>query len=127
MTIVLLPGQIRRKSLPDLLRDIDPGVGPGPGNEAVMQRTVKSIDLLLSFRPLLRYGKCFLRSLTLFKFLRRQGWPVAIYFGVRKTEADGSDITGHSWLVLEGEPFLEKPDNEDYVTTYVYPAAGDNH
>lgn len=88
-----------------------------------MQRTVKSVDLLLRFPPLVRYGKCFLRSLTLFKFLRRQGWPVSIYFGVRKTEDGGGDITGHSWLVLEGEPFLEHESIGQYAVTFSYPIA----
>ena len=118
----MLPGQIRHKSLPDLMRDIDPGVGPGPRNDEVMVRTVRIVDLLLRFPPLLRYGRCLLRSLTLFKFLRRQGWPVEIHFGVKKTDDESPDITGHSWLVLEGDFFLESESQQDsFKTTYYYP------
>lgn len=125
-TLLLLPGRIRRMSLPELLAEIDSGVSPVRGDEAFMLRTVKITDLLLRFRLLLRYGKCFLRSLTLFKFLRRQGWPVEIHFGVRKTgEADGS-ITGHSWLVLDGERFMEPEGEEIYTTTYSFPSTGDD-
>lgn len=122
VAILLLPGKIRRNSLPELLQRIDSGVGSGPRDEAVMVRTVKIVDLLLSYRPLLRYGKCFLRSLTLFRFLRLQGWPVTICFGVRRSEEDESQLTGHSWLALEGQPFLEAESIENYAITYVYPA-----
>lgn len=118
----MLPGKIRRKSLPNLLQGIDSGVSRGPRDEAVMVRTVKIVDLLLSYRPLLRYGKCFLRSLTLFKYLRRQGWPVSIYFGVRKSDEEETQLTGHSWLALEDQPFLEAESIENYAITYVYPA-----
>lgn len=121
VTILLLPGKIRRKSLPDLLQGIDSGVSHGPRDEAIMVRTVKIVDLLLSYQPLLRYGKCFLRSVTLFKYLRRQGWPVSIYFGVRRTDEDEDQITGHSWLVYEDSPFLETDDGYHYSVTYTYP------
>ncbi|MHB0914244.1 MAG: lasso peptide biosynthesis B2 protein [Thermoleophilia bacterium] len=116
-----MPGKIRRNSLPELLQRIDSGVGSGPRDEAVMVRTVKIVDLLLSYRPLLRYGKCFLRSLTLFKFLRLQGWPVSICFGVRRSEDDDSGITGHSWLVYNGKPFLEGIGIDTYAITFRYP------
>lgn len=123
MTILLLPGQIRRKSLPELLSDIDSGIGPGPRDEAVMLRTVKITDLLLDFRPLRRYGRCFLRSLTLFKYLRRQGWPVEIAFGVRRADDGSGTLSGHSWLVLNDSMFLEKLENGKYHETFHYPPA----
>ncbi|MDO8736513.1 MAG: lasso peptide biosynthesis B2 protein [Thermoleophilia bacterium] len=140
--LVLLPRLISRSSMPDLLARIDPGaaegnvreVAPGdvPGAPAdllsggrdlrLMQKTVGFTDTLIKYRIFQRYGKCLLRSLILFRFLRRQGWPVEIHFGVRKTAEGLADITGHSWLVLEGEPFLENDQIGGYVTTYSYPA-----
>lgn len=44
-----------------------------------------------------------------------------IHFGVRKT-ADGlADITGHSCLILDGEPFLEDDSQHgSFATTYFY-------
>jgi len=146
-TIILLPRLIRRKSLPDLLKDLDPGVSPretDPGVSAgepdhhvsarepdrdQMEKTVGFADSLLCSRVFQRYGKCLLRSLILFRFLRRQGWPVEIHFGVRKTGEPGNedvrtshiDITGHSWLVLDGEPFLEEENQQgSFATTYTY-------
>lgn len=120
--LVILPRMIRRLSLPDLLQRIDPGVAPGPRDQALLDKTVGFVDSLLRYRIFQRYGKCLLRSLILFRFLRRQGWPVEVHFGVRKLTDDEPKITGHSWLVLNGQPFLEEEGQQgSFATTYSYP------
>ncbi|MHB8792445.1 MAG: lasso peptide biosynthesis B2 protein [Thermoleophilia bacterium] len=138
--LVLLPRLIRKLSMPELLVRIDPGITedalqdiapgstpgapvpttPGLRDPQKLQKSVGFIDSLLRYRLFQRYGKCLLRSLVLFRFLRIQGWPVEIHFGVRKTTEGLNDITGHSWLVLDGEPFLEADTHETYSTTFVY-------
>ena len=102
-------------------------------DSAKLEKTVGFVDSLLRYRVFQRYGKCLLRSLILFRFLRSQGWPVEIHFGVRKTgepaetlagngAASNIDITGHSWLTLDGEPFLENPEQATgFSTTYRFP------
>lgn len=135
-TLVMLPRRIRRLSLLDLLNQMDPGIGTGHQDRAKLGKTVGFVDSLLKYRVFRRYGHCLLRSLLLFRFLRRQGWPVEIHFGVRRTDGESSDespaapasmpanlgITGHSWLVLEGQPFLETEAQEGaYAETYHFP------
>lgn len=120
--LILLPRRIHKSNLPDLLASSDPGITLRPRNRALLEKTVGFTDSLLRYRVFQRYGKCLLRSLVLFRFLRQQGWPVKIHFGVRKTAEGQADITGHSWLVLAGEPFLEaESQNGSFVTTYIYP------
>ena len=134
--LIRLPGLISKESLPGLMNRIDPGVAPGPRDQTRLDKTAGFIDSLLKYRIFRRYGKCMLRSLVLFHFLRRQGWPVNIRFGVRrmgdesaevtsdhgdKARADHIGITGHSWLVLDGEPFLESDNIQRYSVTYSYP------
>lgn len=119
--LVLLPRRIRKNSLPDLLASIDPGVSSAHRDQSRLDKTVGFTDSLLRYRIFLRYGKCLLRSLILFRFLRLQGWPVEIHFGVRTTAESETDITGHSWLVLNEEPFLEVETHESYATTLTYP------
>lgn len=131
-TLVMLPRRIRRLSLLDLLNRMDPGVGTGHQDRSKLEKTVGFVDSLLKYRVFRRYGKCLLRSLLLFRFLRRQGWPVEIHFGVRRTAAEppadidpipnSLGITGHSWLVLNGEPFLEAESHQkNFATTFFYP------
>lgn len=126
--LILLPRLIHKLSLPELLARLDPGVLNDAKDEKQLRKTVGFTDSLLRYHVFQRYGKCLLRSLLLFRFLRQQGWPVEIHFGVRKTENPVSDqalqadtgIRGHSWLVLDNKPFLE--DNKvDYVNTFRYP------
>lgn len=136
--LILLPRLIRQKSIPDLLAGIDPGVKQQDDDKAgsisgyassikdldlaMKDKTVGFVDSLLHYRVFQRYGTCLLRSLILFRFLRQQGWPVKIHFGVRKTAEGLTDITGHSWLVLAEEPFLEAESQRgSFVTTYSYP------
>ncbi|RJQ45559.1 MAG: lasso peptide biosynthesis B2 protein [Gaiellales bacterium] len=131
LLLAILPRQIRKKSVPDLLESIDPGVADTAQDRDRMVKTVGFADSLLKYRMFQRYGKCFLRSLALFRLLRQQGWPVGIRFGVkfvgpeeeRQEPAEPHDgITGHSWLVLDGKPFLEdEQQREAYTTTYRYP------
>lgn len=123
LTLIIIPRQIKRESLPDLLRKLDPGVSPSAGTPERLNKTVGFVDTLLKYRFLQKYGKCLLRSLVLFKFLRRQGWPVEIHFGVRRTDDEKDGITGHSWLVLSGELFLETESQQfTFVTTYSFPS-----
>ncbi|MBE0428991.1 MAG: lasso peptide biosynthesis B2 protein [Thermoleophilia bacterium] len=122
LMLIFLPRRIRRQSLPDLLAGIDPGVAPGARDEAKLRKTAGFADSLLKYRPFQRYGKCLMRSLVLFRFLRLQGWPVEIHFGVRRTDGHRADITGHSWLVLDGAPFLEDEHQQNsFAKTYSYP------
>ena len=69
--------------------------------------------------PLVRTG-CLTRGLTLFWFLRRAGLDVELRFGIDPTP--GSEIDGHCWLTLKGEPFLEKRDPRvRFAETYRLP------
>lgn len=127
--LVRLPGLIKRMNLPELLKHLDPGIHPVPRDNDKLLKTVGFADTLLRYRYFQKYGKCLMRSLLLFRFLRQQGWPVDIHFGVRKEAAaadpggispDHMSITGHSWLVLDGEAFLEGEDTARFSTTFIY-------
>lgn len=117
-----LPRRIKRNSIPELLARLDPGVAPRQPDKIKLEKTVGFVDSLLKYRPFQRYGRCMVRSLTLFRLLRQQGWPVEIRFGVRKTDNNHVDITGHSWLMLLGQLFLEEESHEEYATTFSYPS-----
>lgn len=62
---------------------------------------------------------CLLRSLILFHLFRKEGLDARIHFGIK----DGvTPLAGHSWLSLNGDPFLEQIDPEStYIDVYSYP------
>jgi hypothetical protein len=49
-------------------------------------------------------GHCVRRSLLLYYAATRSGYPAEIVFGVRR---EGDALSGHAWLELDHEPFLE--------------------
>ena len=61
---------------------------------------------------------CWKRSAVLHRLLALNGIETRIVFGVRKA---GEDVlSGHSWLEVDGRPFLEaRP--PDYIAVYVFP------
>ena len=62
---------------------------------------------------------CLFRSLALFSHYRRKGVPVGIAYGIRK---NGESLDGHSWLILDNAPFLERADpGGSFASLYIYP------
>ncbi len=83
------------------------------------QRIVTYVDLVLALgRPIIR-PSCITRGLTLYYFLRRAGTDVALCFGVANLQGK---VTGHCWLVRNGEPFLEPQDpRAQFAEMYRFP------
>ncbi len=67
-------------------------------------------------RPLVRPG-CLTRGITGYYILRRAGLDVALCFGVGLVP--GTEVAGHCWLVLDGEPVLETADPRSVFTELV--------
>ena len=71
--------------------------------EAVLRRTGKWFALLekAGLRP-----SCLVRSLTLARVLRGEGYDAHLVFGVR---SDNGDMEGHCWVAVGGRPVTEAP------------------
>ena len=120
--LVLISFKINRHSLPALLRILD-REGEKNGHLGTEDRGMAQLYWeMLSFllaqcmkvkRP------CLFRSLVLFSYYRRKGIDIHVAYGIRK---DRGHLDGHSWLVFEESPFLEKTDPiESFAVLYVYP------
>jgi len=65
-------------------------------------------------------GKCLPRSLTLYYFAARYGFPVQVHCGVRRM---GERLQGHAWLSLYGRPFLEEDNpGHSYAVIFSFPS-----
>lgn len=62
-------------------------------------------DRLVNRLPWQYGGHCVRRSLLLFYAATRCGYPAQIVLGVRR---EGEGLTGHAWLELDHQPFLEQ-------------------
>jgi len=120
--LVLVSLRINRHPLPSLLRIFD-REGKKNGHLGTEDRERAQLHSeLLSFL-LVRCMKvkrpCLFRSLVLFSYYRRKGIDIHVAYGVRK---DQGHLDGHSWLIVQESPFLEKVDpHESFAVLYVYP------
>ena len=110
---------LRVKSLPLVLDRLNPRSMTGRLDEAVMGDLVYYVDRWLQLFPYNNKGNCFPRSLALYWFARRLGYPVLFHCGVRK---EVSNLDGHAWLTLDRQPFHETGQHwQRFTVTFSYP------
>jgi len=110
---------LRVKSLPLVLDRLNPRSMTGRLDEAVMGDLVYYVDRWLQLFPYNEKGNCFPRSLALYWFARRLGYPVLFHCGVRK---EVSNLDGHAWLTLDRQPFHETGQHwQRFTVTFSYP------
>lgn len=110
---------LRMKSLPVVLDRLSPRSMTGEPDQAVMEDVVYYVDRWLQLFPYNEKGNCFPRSLTLYWFARRLGYPVFFHCGVRK---EVSNLDGHAWLTLDHQPFYETgQQSQRFTVTFSYP------
>lgn len=112
---LLLP----RVKLQSLLRWLTPSQIAPIADPGTLEKTVQYTDALLWRLSFPLRGPCLPRSLTLYYFATRCGFPVHVHCGVRRM---GAALQGHAWLSLHGKPFLEA-DIPDciYAVTFSFP------
>jgi hypothetical protein len=112
---------LARLDLPRLQRCLEPSrrsarspsVDPGQVVEVLGRR----VDQVIRWgKPLVRPG-CLTRGITGYYSLRRVGLDVTLCFGIGSVRSSG--VTGHCWLVLNGEPVLEAVDPRPVFTEMV--------
>ena len=107
--------------LPRVMALLDPGLArtrASAGSLAVHLRVAEGV-----FRNARRRlgSNCMRRSLVLFRFLRRLGFPAVIVFGIKRN--GGGELDGHAWIELDGVPVLEPGDpREEFAVAFLYPA-----
>lgn len=110
---------LRVNSLPLVLDRLNPSSITVRPAEAEIGDVVYYVDQWLQLFPYNRKGNCFPRSLALYWFARRLGYPVRFQCGVRK---DASLLDGHAWLTLDHLPFYEPGRHwQRYTVTFSYP------
>jgi len=111
---------LRIKRLPLVLDRLTPRSMTGRPDEAEMGDLVYYVDRWLQLFPYNEKGNCFPRSLALYWFARRLGYPVLFHCGVRK---EVSNLDGHAWLTLDRQPFYEMGQHwQRFTVTFSYPS-----
>ncbi|MGI9044885.1 MAG: lasso peptide biosynthesis B2 protein [Gemmatimonadaceae bacterium] len=89
-----------------------------------IERVARLRQALLA-SPLLRHrNTCYVRAMTLYRFLDGGGQRMRIHFGVEPGMAASDRVRGHAWVTLDGE-LLEAPSSVlagRVSELYVYPS-----
>lgn len=76
--------------------------------KARAERIVRLRSFVLS-RPMFgRANTCYVRALTLYRFLDADENALRVHFGIERREHAGERLHGHAWVTLDGE-MLEGP------------------
>ena len=119
VVLVVIWVSLRWMRLPRLLEWLRPSRPYLSQDLLRLQAIVYYTDRWLTIFPYNPKGSCLPRSLVLFGFAQRCGFPVKIHFGVRGLD---TGMVGHAWLTLEGTPFVEKTRQyKQMVETYSFP------
>jgi hypothetical protein len=110
---------LRTKRLPLVLDQLTPPSKSGMLNHTELKYLVYYVDRWLQLFPYNKKGNCFPRSLAIYWFARRLGYPVLFHCGVKK---DVASLNGHAWLTLDHLPFHESDQHwHGYTVTFSYP------
>jgi hypothetical protein len=119
MLVLCVRVLLRLMSLPQVLGALDSKSATGEPAGESMDDLVYYVDRWLQLFPYNSKGNCFPRSVALYRIARDLGYPVRFYCGVKK---DTSFLSGHAWLILDGDPFHELSRQWQYFTvTFSYP------
>jgi hypothetical protein len=85
----------------------------------MLDKIARYTDSVLWWLSVSAKGNCLPRSLALYYFATRCGFPVCLCCGVRRMR---NNLEGHAWLTLHGKPFLERGNPElSYIVIFSFP------
>jgi Transglutaminase-like superfamily len=108
--IVRLPAIVRRTDVPTFFERI--GTAPRPkarSFEAGYRRVARLREAALSMPRLWRRDTCYLRAVTLYRFLDSRGHRVRVHFGVEQSSSPEQRLRGHAWISVD-DALFEAPD-----------------
>lgn len=92
-----------------------PGPRRDPGDVDLVARAVNRAARRWPSEP-----TCLARSLVLWWFLRRRGWPADVWVGVRR---EAAAMEAHAWVELSGRVLNDRPDVRDRYVAFEQPLA----
>jgi GT2 family glycosyltransferase len=108
--IVRLPGSVRDSSVPGFLHRIAAAPRPKAVTlEQAYERVARLRNACLAMPRLWRRDTCYIRALTLYRFLDVRERSMRVHFGVEQPLTSTGRLRGHAWISVDGRLF-EAPD-----------------
>lgn len=111
--VLRLPVDVERRHVADLLARLASAPRPAAGDAvAAAQRVARLRTPWLRLPGLRRRDTCYVRALTMYRFLDPAGHDVQLRIGVEWFDRPGGLLRGHAWVTLDGS-VLEGPPEAD--------------
>jgi hypothetical protein len=105
-----VPGNLDQTNLPSFLSRVRGAPRPpAPDVRAGVERIMRLRQPWLRLSAFGNRNTCYIRALTLYRFLDAGQAPMHIHFGVERGAIPDSKLGGHAWITVGGEIF-EAPD-----------------
>lgn len=108
--VLTTPARLERIPLPEFLDRLRARRRP---RAATVPAAVRRIERLrqpwLRLTPLAERNTCYVRALTLYRFLDPCGGALRIHFGVAPGDDPADRLSGHAWITVDGTLY-EAPD-----------------
>ena len=117
LLLALLPVLLWRRPVQQVIQLLTPRALPAPQTWDDVLRVHQAVQHLYYRRGLNAYGPCLRRSLTLYYFLTRLGYPVQVAMGATTRRGQ---LSAHAWLTLDGTPVLERDSVSPYKVMAVW-------
>ncbi len=105
-----VPALLRRRNLRSFLADLRECRRPAaPSIEQSQERIARLRALNLRLPFLRSRDNCYVRALTLYRFLDAGDQPVKIHFGIEEQPNPHERLRGHAWISVGGQHF-DAPD-----------------
>jgi hypothetical protein len=113
-----LPVLLRIYAVPELLARLSERAKTVQNPVLDFERVTSVVAFVCNLRPFrsrLFPKVCLRQSLALYRTLVSIGYPAEVHFGVRK---DQSELTGHSWVTVDGTPVGDTTDSATFKVIY---------
>lgn len=103
------PSLLRRRNLRTFLTELRELRRPNaPDAQTSRERILRLRALCLRLPALRSRANCYIRALTLYRFLDTGDRPVTIHFGIEENPDPRERLRGHAWISIDGQ-FFEGP------------------
>lgn len=105
------PGLLHRRNLRSFLADLRTLPRPAaPDAKSSLERILRLRRLWLALPFMRSRDNCYVRAMTLYRFLDAGATQVSIHFGIEERDDPKERLRGHSWVSVDGQLFEGPPE-----------------
>jgi hypothetical protein len=108
--VLIIPRKLAKADLPRFLREVRESQRPSADDmQMATERIIRLRSLWLWLPMLSSRNTCYVRALTLYRFLDSKKSDIRLYFGVEPGINPNDRLRGHAWVTVDGK-IMEPPD-----------------